>query len=383
VITTARIDAQWRPLEAGAVLRVSLQGGPLSVAWTHPERGEWAAGCGVAAEGDGEIAWREPPPPGCPGPWFGGWSFGGVERWFLPRVLAWWSGGRTYVAAFGPDAEASLAQVTEAEPAIETPRAVALPGDRGWWAHLVQKALEQIAEGQLSKVVVARRIAVEGDRPFDERRVLKALEARFPSCRSFLQRTAAGAFVGATPELLARVKGRVLETEALAGTGDGEALLSSEKDLREHRFVVDAIVQTLRPLCSDIEVGEVGLRRLANVTHLRTPLRATLKDGVPAVEAARALHPTPAVGGSPRAAALGFLAKHEGFDRGPYAGAVGVRGADTLELWVAIRSALLEGARATVYAGAGIVAGSTPEAEWAETERKAKALLGALGADHV
>ena len=175
------------------------------------------------------------------------------------------------------------------------------------------------------------------------------------------------------------MRGRVLETDALAGTGTGEALLESPKDRREHAWVVEAIVESLRPITREVVVEPVGLRRLANLVHLWTPIRATLREGVEAIDAARALHPTPAVGGTPRAAALEFLRRHEGFDRAGYAGAVGARGGDCLELWVGIRSALLEGPRATVYAGAGIVEGSTPQAEWAETERKAGAMLSALG----
>lgn len=375
-----RFAASWKPLKTGALLRLTLDGAPLSVAWGQPSRGQWAAGVGVAGEGDGAIVWRDGAPLGCPGPWFGGWSFAGAQRWVLPKVLGWWHDGRTFVAGFGEDAEQSLARISDAEPAIGALRATAQPGSRARWSALVDAALGEIAAGALSKVVVARRIAVEATRPFEERRVLEALEARFPTCRTFLHREDDGsAFVGATPETLCRVRGRVLETEALAGTGEGDELLASAKDLREHAWVVESIVETLRPLTSTVEVEALGIKQLANVAHLRTPIRAQLRAGVEPIDAARALHPTPAVGGVPRAAALEFLRAHEGFDRGWYAGAIGARGENGLELCAGIRSARVSGARATVYAGAGVIAGSTPEGEWLETERKAQALLGALG----
>lgn len=300
-------------------------------------------------------------------------------------MLAWWSGGRTYAAAFGERAEQLLGAIEEAEPVVEVPRARVDAGDRAAWSAMIEGALAQIASGALSKVVLARRLRVRAEAPFEERRILKVLEARFPSCRTFLLRTEEGsAFLGASPETLCRVQGRLLETEALAGTGHGEELLSSEKDRREQAWVVEAIVEALRPFAASVEVApEPGLKRLANVTHLWTPIRAELREGVEAIEAARALHPTPAVGGTPRAAAIAFQRAHEGFDRAWYAGAIGARGPHGLELCVGIRSALVRGSEATVFAGAGIVAGSTADSEWAETERKARALLGALGVDDV
>lgn len=368
------IAARWTPLNAGALLRLSL-GTParLSVAWACPARGAWATGVGIAAESDADVQWENGVPEGLPGPWFGGWTYSGAERWVLPKVLAWWHGGRTYAAVFGAPL---IDAISEAEPAGATSCEVRA-GDRAGWTALVEAALAEIATGRLAKVVLARRIEAVGT--FDERKVLKALEARYPACRTFLLRDGDAAFVGASPETLCRVEGRALETEALAGTGKDEALLSSAKDLREHAWVTEAIVEGLRPLCTAIAVApEPRLKRLANVVHLCTPIHATLRDGVEAITAARALHPTPAVGGTPRAAAVAFQQKHEGFDRGWYAGAIGARGRESLELCVGIRSARVAATSATVFTGAGIVAGSTPDAEWEETERKAKAVLGAL-----
>lgn len=383
--TERRFAAVWAPLKTGALLRLTLDQAPLSVAWSLPSRGEWAIGIGVAAEGQGGLDWRAGPPPQAPpGPWFGGWSFDRTERWVLPRVLAWWAAGRTWAAAFGDDAEATLGRIGEAEPVIEVPQARAQPGDRAKWNALIEAALARIASGKLGKVVLARAITVEARAPFEERRILKALEGRFPSCRTFLLREPDGAaFVGATPETLCRVRGRLLQTEALAGTGTGDELLSSQKDLREHAWVVEQIVETLRPMTVRLDVAEApAIKRLANLSHLWTPIEGELREGVEGIAAARALHPTPAVGGTPRDAAIEFQRSHEGFDRGGYAGAVGARGEDSLELCVAIRSARVRGNQAQVFVGAGIVAGSTPDAEWAETERKALAMFGALGVSH-
>ena len=121
---------------------------------------------------------------------------------------------------------------------------------------------------------------------------------------------------------------------------------------------------------------------LPAVVHLHTPIEAVLRPGVSPLSVARALHPTSAVAGTPRAEAIGFLRAHEGFERGWYAGAVGAIGPSRLTLAVGLRSALLSGSTARVFVGAGVVRGSTPDGEWIETERKASTMLAALGVSH-
>jgi menaquinone-specific isochorismate synthase len=190
---------------------------------------------------------------------------------------------------------------------------------------------------------------------------------------------------------LVRVRQGKLETEALAGSigrGAGASedaalatrLLRSEKDRREQQEVLDDIVARLAPLGIQPQFpAEPQVRRFANVQHLQTPVSATLPAGVRPLDVVAAMHPTPAVGGSPRDAAVAQIRDLEGFPRGLYAGALGwlnARGGG--EFFVGIRSALVEGSQARVYAGAGIVAGSTPEKEFAETELKFKAMLDAL-----
>lgn len=390
-----------RPAGPGALLRLGPE--PLSVAWANSSRDVHAAGLGVVGEGGGEVRWLgEPPPVAPPGPWFGGWAFDAArawtgfdaERWVLPEVLGWWDGRRAWVAAFGPTGtsagtlEARLARVEEVEPFTGTLEASAQSRGREAWDAAITAALEQIGAGALDKVVLARVIDVGAAQPFVERAVLKALEARHPQCWTFLVRGRDGrAFVGASPETLCEVRGGALAADALAGTsapGQGGALLDSDKDRREHAAVVDGIREALAPWVDALECPDAPVvKTLANVEHLFTPIRAQLRPGVEALEVAKALHPTPAVAGRPRASALAWLAAHEGFARGWYTGAVGVRGPEGLTLCVALRSALLDGAKAQVFVGAGVVAGSTADSEWIETSRKARAVRPALGVHDV
>jgi menaquinone-specific isochorismate synthase len=223
-------------------------------------------------------------------------------------------------------------------------------------------------------------------------RMLNGLRQRFPDCYAFSIANGKGqSFIGATPERLARVSRGVLETEALAGSAPrgatatedavhGGALLRSEKDRREQKLVLDSICRRLGPLGLTLEFpNEPMLRKLANVQHLQTPVTATLPDSVRLLDVVARLHPTPAVGGSPRDAAVARLRELEGFPRGLYAGALGwlnARGGG--EFFVGLRSALVNGSTAQLFAGAGIVAGSSPEKELAETELKFRAIQEAL-----
>jgi menaquinone-specific isochorismate synthase len=264
--------------------------------------------------------------------------------------------------------------------------------ESGDYRAVVARALERIAAGEFSKIVLARAQEVATTTPLHPLRMLNGLRQRFPECYAFSLANGAGqSFIGASPEKLVRVSKGGLETEALAGTirrGTGasedaalaDALLHSNKDRHEHRLVIEAITARLQKLGLQPEFADApGLRRLANVQHLHTPVRATLPPTVRLLEVLAALHPTPAVGGTPQGAAMARIRELEGFPRGLYAGTLGwmnARGGG--EFFVGLRSALVEGNRARVYAGAGIVAGSTPEKEFAETELKFKAMLDAL-----
>jgi isochorismate synthase len=199
-------------------------------------------------------------------------------------------------------------------------------------------------------------------------------------------------FVGASPELLLSRRGREVRSNPLAGSaprsGDpaedranAEALSCSSKDREEHEIVVEAVADTLRPICTELTWDpEPVLRETPNVWHLSTRFHGVLTDAAPsALDLVAALHPTPAVGGTPRDVALDAISDLEPFDRGRYAGPVGWMDAHGDGEWaIALRCAELRGDRAILYAGAGIVAGSEPDDEVDETERKFRAFLDAL-----
>jgi isochorismate synthase len=260
------------------------------------------------------------------------------------------------------------------------------------YAEAVRKALRRIDAGELRKVVLARTIEVQADRELDPRRLAHRLRAVDPDAYTFAVPTDAGLLVGASPELLIAKRGREIRSNPLAGSapraGDPEEdralaahLEASAKDREEHAIVVDSVAETLRPFCEELRWDpEPVLLETANVWHLSTRFHGVLREPAPSVlELVAALHPTPAVGGMPREAALRTIAELEPFDRGRYAGPVGWVDADGDGEWaIALRCAELRADRATLYAGAGIVAGSDPSAEVDETERKFRAFLDAL-----
>lgn len=262
----------------------------------------------------------------------------------------------------------------------------------GDYRSAVAQALALVRTGAFRKIVLARAQDLIATEPLHPLRVLNGLRQRFPDCYAFSVANGRGAsFIGASPERLVRVSQGVLETEALAGSARRGAsasedaalateLRQSEKNLREQRFVLESIVRRLTPLGLKLEYPEnPDIKRLANVQHLHTPVRAVLPEGVRLLDALARLHPTPAVGGTPRESALARIRDLEGFPRGLYAGAIGwLNARNGGEFLVGIRSALVEGATARVYAGAGIVDGSEPEKEFAETELKFEALRAAL-----
>ena len=264
--------------------------------------------------------------------------------------------------------------------------------EAGDYRAAVARALKRIENGEFEKIVLARAMDLETSAPLHPLRVLNGLRQRFPECYAFSLANGRGqSFIGASPERLLRVSKGVLETEALAGSiargssasedaALGSTLLRSEKDLREHRLVLETIVSRLSQLGLKLEYSaQPGLRRLANIQHLNTPVRAALGENVRLLTALGSLHPTPAVGGSPAAAAIARIRELEGFSRGLYGGAIGwVNARGGGEFFVGIRSALVDGAAARVYAGAGVVAGSDPEKEFAETEWKFRAMLDAF-----
>lgn len=319
-----------------------------------------------------------------------------IPRWSV-RVVA----GDAWLTVVGEPGEAPAADpgaVTalvkeRAEAAASVPPDAfslrsTMPHER--WVALVADAIATIARGGLAKVVLAREVQVEANRAFALGDVVRRLLALHPSCMVF----ALDGFLGASPELLVSRRDDDVVSHPLAGTvarsGDPDAdarlaatLLASGKDRREHAVVVEAVAGALRDVCSDVSVpDEPSIVLLRNVAHLGTRITGRVAAGDDANDAltlARLLHPTPAVAGTPTAAALDFLAAHEQLERGRYAGPVGwVDANGDGEFAVGIRSATVDGARASLVAGVGVVAGSEPELELAETQLKLQALLAAL-----
>jgi isochorismate synthase len=256
----------------------------------------------------------------------------------------------------------------------------------------VSRATELIKEGSFEKIVLSRAFDWRRAEPFSIYATLHRLRRGNPQCHTFLVDEADGALVGATPETLLSLFDGAVRSESVAGTtrrGESasedaslaEALLTSEKDLREHSAVTASILRRLRMvgvLAATSRNAE--LLRLGNVMHLRTPIEGTMPVDRRFLEVAGELHPTPAVGGKPRALALPFIPGFEPHQRGLYTGAVGWVRSDGAsgKLFVALRCARLKGSEARAFAGAGIVAGSDPEAESTETEMKLRTILEAL-----
>lgn len=261
-----------------------------------------------------------------------------------------------------------------------------------WFQSAVIRATELIKEGAFEKIVLSRAFDWRRDEPFSAYATLHRLRRGNPACHSFLVDDADGALVGSTPETLLSLFDGEVQTESVAGTtrrGESasedaslaDALLSSDKDLREHGAVTASILRRLRMggvLSPTTRSQE--LLRLGNVMHLRTPIVGIMPADRRFLDVAGELHPTPAVGGKPRALALPFIPGFEPHQRGLYTGAVGWIGADgnTGKLFVALRCARLRGCEARAFAGAGIVAGSNPRDEAVETEMKLRTILEAL-----
>lgn len=260
------------------------------------------------------------------------------------------------------------------------------PGDTDDYRAYVRAITDAIARGECEKVVAARHVVVTlaGEaRPAD---LFDELDARHTeSVRVLVRPPNAGTLVAATPERLVRVEGTKVSCDALAGSiargrDDAATLRASAKDRNEHALVVEAIVSTLRGFGANVTAAsEPGIRTLRQIVHLHTPITATLPTKLHVLEVAAALHPTPAIGGTPRSVATRWIAAREAA-RGWYASPVGWFDLEgNGELVVAIRSGVIEGEHAYLYAGSGIVAGSDPDRELVETDVKLATMLGALG----
>ncbi|NUN65900.1 isochorismate synthase [Pseudanabaena biceps] len=268
------------------------------------------------------------------------------------------------------------------------------------WTEIVERALNLINQGHFQKVVLARALDVWADRDFDPFQVLHVLRCEYPECISFLMDCGMSkTFLGATPEVVLQFKTQGdrlwLRSDALAGSiGRGKTvredllladhLLHSDKDRREHNFVIRSICDRLQTMGAAIDPQvNTGILKLSNVQHLHTPITAQIdnSDWLIILDILQQLHPTAAVGGVPRDRAVCFMQQWEACDRGWYAAPIGwlnSNGEGTFG--VGIRSGYIQGDRARIFAGAGIVANSQVENEQSETTIKFAALLKALGA---
>jgi len=316
----------------------------------------------------------------------------------IPEIV-WGRGpdGATWLTTIGPRGDATIDEAALCtprppnlgpRPSQITARSVRSPE---WWCDLVASATEEMraadADG-LHKVVLAREVVLEADAPFDRAVVLDRLRHSYPDCFVFH----VDGFLGASPELLVARDGDTVRAQPMAGTAPrrddpsadaalAAALLASSTYRHEHQITIDMVYDLLLPWCSYLDYeAEPSVVGVANVQHLATLVEGRLSQPTPSIlDLVAALHPTPAVNGWPRELATAWILEHEGFDRGRYAGTVGWVDANGNGTWaVSIRCADVHGTTARLCAGNGIVAGSDPTTELAETEAKLLAMRSAL-----
>ena len=301
----------------------------------------------------------------------------------------------TVVAASAREARHAIDETVAAlrHPAAVPPAPVGVAYSEGSlsvpeWQAAVGEAVRRIDNGELDKVVLARDVVVTADSPIDPRFLLSRLASRYPSCWTF----SVDGLLGATPEMLVRRIGDTVTSRVLAGTmrrssdatsdaSLAEALLDSAKDHAEHEYAVQSVALSLAAHCTDLDVPSTPrLLRLANVQHLATDVTGVLADGAPVLALAASLHPTAAVCGTPTERAFAVIRELEGMDRGRYAGPVGwVDARGDGEFGIALRCAAIEADdRLRLYAGCGLVSGSDPELELAESQAKLVAMRDAL-----
>jgi menaquinone-specific isochorismate synthase len=420
---TAPLVTRTVPLaDPGPLLGLLPLSGPL--AWIR--RGEGLVGWGEAVRittsgaqrfADAERAWHElvdhavvRDEVGLPGTGpvaFGSFAFsphsvsGGVL--IVPEVVVGRRGDRFWLTTVGTGAVVPPGlRVGQLHPADADAPGDSAPGEHGdvrfadgalspsVWQDVVADAIGRITAGDLEKVVLARDLRATAQRPVDLRTLLTRLAERYPGCWSF----SVDGLVGATPEMLVRREKGLVTSRVLAGTirrtGDdtrdlalAASLARSSKDLEEHEYAVRSVADALAPHCTSMNVPESPfVLHLANVMHLATDVTGVLADGTSGLALAASLHPSAAVCGTPTRAAAELIEQIEGMDRGRYAGPVGWMDADGDGEWgIALRCAEVDGEDARslrLFAGCGIVAGSQPPDELAESIAKLLPMREAL-----
>jgi menaquinone-specific isochorismate synthase len=309
----------------------------------------------------------------------------------VPRVVVGRRQGRTWLTTIGPVDEDHLPRV---HPTLEAPRGLSVaPGalDTAHWADAVAAAVRRIAGGGVDKVVLARDVVVTAVNDIDPRWLAARLAKDYTRCWTYL----IDGLVGASPEMLVRLESGLATSRVLAGTirtspdrdqalDLAAALAASSKDLEEHEYAVRSVAAALAPYCSGMNVPDAPyVLALPNVLHLATDVTAVAHPGATSLGLAAALHPSAAVCGTPTAAARELIAELELLDRGMYSGPVGWIDAQGDGEWaIALRCGQLDDQdprQIRLYAGCGIVAGSDPAAEVAESNAKLLPMLQALG----
>lgn len=359
----------------GVAARIVLRGPDRftrAAEWTHRVLGGLQVMDEVRLPGSGPVA-------------FGSFAFDESQPsvLILPRMIIGRYRGRSWL--------------TVIEPSAPTPGAAPRPpgtlrygdADPQAWQHAVAVAVDRIRAGQLSKVVLARELAARSEHPVDPRWLASRLAERFPDCWTFLVE----GLIGATPELLVRLRDGAVTSRVLAGTmastmasrvGEPPANPADwpAKDRAEHGYAVRSVLESLAGCAGETAAAEPFVLNLANVAHLATEVTGRAAPGSSVFALLAALHPSAAVCGTPRAAAARVIGELEGFARRRYAGPVGWVDATGQGEWgIALRCAELDATdprRLTLYAGCGIVAGSDPRAEFAESEAKLQAIRAAL-----
>ncbi len=410
--------------ELDALAWLSAQNGNTKVYWRDRNGNSEAAGIGIAEEAVSTT------PEQCSGildslarklqhdttgsRYYGGCRFDSFmppdrlwssfpNAWFvLPQVELITRGNRTFLACnLNPAGKNAVLQLTDTldglvEAVQKKPTVYRILQqnrfpDADEWSRMLKLSLARIANGEMAKVVLASQAVIELNRKAEPWALLKSLRPSGNGNYLFgFQPSPDAAFIGASPERLFRRTGREVETEAVAGTRRrgttatedtalADDLLGSDKDRREQEMVTAFIRESLASLAASLDSDSPpSILKLAQLQHLYTPVRGNLKEGISDSSLLNALHPTPAVGGYPRLAALDAIRNLKSFDRGWYAGPVGWIGADACEFAVGIRSMLVSGNTMVLIAGAGIVDGSTPEEEWLEIEQKLRATLNVV-----
>jgi menaquinone-specific isochorismate synthase len=405
-VTTVRVD------DPGPLLELLPRDGAL--AWVSD--GDGLVGWGEAARyeatgaerfADAQAWWRalaggssvsdEVGLPGSGLVAFGSFAFdprGGSSVLIVPEVVVGQRAGTWWVTTVQADGAAprSVAVPRPAE-------APAAPGgvrfsdgarSSAGWTQIVGDVVGRIAAGEVGKVVLARDLEARLEEPLDVRWPLRRLAADYPGCWTF----SVDGLVGATPELLVRLSAGVATSRVLAGTirrsGDdardvaqASALARSSKDLEEHEYAVRSVADALSPHCARVDVpASPYVLHLHNVMHLATHVTASVSDASSSLALVASLHPSAAVCGTPTEEALSVIREVEGLDRGRYAGPVGWMDASGDGEWgIALRCAELDPSdprRLRLFAGCGIVAGSQPAEELAESAAKLVPMRDAL-----